>query len=136
MLTGQGSRGRLGHKFGIYGLSSFRGDRLQVGSSTEGFGDVMTAGIGSTRSSSSTERGVALQLIKDFPTRSRAIPNRRDWNAGSAQVADLVIDRPAGATPVRQQSGNVVFAAPTDPGGSKRNPVCPRRIPHTNQSIR
>jgi hypothetical protein len=56
MLTGQGSRGRLGHKFGIYGLSSFRGDRLRVASSAEGSGDVMTGGIGSTRSLSSTEQ--------------------------------------------------------------------------------
>jgi hypothetical protein len=50
MLISQGCRERLGQKFGIFGLSSFRGDRLRVGSSTERFGDVTMGGIGSTRS--------------------------------------------------------------------------------------
>ena len=47
------SRERLGRRFGIFGRSSFHGDRSRAGSYTEEFGDATTGGIGSTKNSSS-----------------------------------------------------------------------------------
>ena len=51
MITLMCHRGpeRVGQKAGTFGRFSFRGDRFQAGSYTEGYGDVIMVGIGSTK---------------------------------------------------------------------------------------